>query len=89
MITLSVRGLHRSTTEESLVVLFSEYGTVRSLKLIRDLYSGDCKGIAIIGMDDHEARAAFAGLDGTKLKGSAIRVGLEWPSNKGKDRGRH
>lgn len=78
---LSVRGLPRSTTEESLTELFSEYGTVRSLKLIKDLLSGDCKGIAIIGMEAQEARAAFAGLDGMKLKGNAIRVGLDWASH--------
>jgi len=83
---LSVRGLPRSTTEESLTELFSEYGTVRSLKLIKDLLSGDCKGIAIIGMEAQEARAAFAGLDGRKLKGNAIRVGLDWASKNNKGR---
>ena len=88
MINLSVRGLPKSTTEESLTELFSEYGTVRSLKLIKDLFSGECRGIAIIGMEGHEARAAIAALDGKNLKGSAIRVGPEWPSNKRKDRGR-
>ena len=82
MITLCVRGLPRSTTEASLSELFSEYGTVRSLKLIKDLFSGECKGIAMIGMEGHEARAAIAGLDGQSLQGSPtpIRVGPERPS---------
>jgi len=90
LITLAVRGLPRSTTEDSLTELFSEFGTVRSLKLIKDLFSGDCKGIAIIGMEGHEARAAIAGLDGKNLNGSPtpIRVGLELPSKKRKGRGR-
>lgn len=59
--------------------LFSQYGTVRSLKLIKDLFSGECKGIAIIGMEGHEARAAIAALDGKSLDGSAstLRVGPE------------
>jgi len=82
MITLCVRGLPRSTTEANLTELFSEYGTVRSLKLVKDLFSGECKGIAIIGMEGHEARAAIAGLDGKSLQGSPtpIRVGPERPS---------
>ena len=75
MITLSVRSLPRSTTEESLTALFSEFGVVRSLKLAKDLFSGDCKGFATIDMEGHEARAAMAGLDGKELDGNMIRVG--------------
>jgi RNA recognition motif-containing protein len=88
LITLSVRGLPKSTTEESLTELFSEFGTVRSLKLIKDLFSGECKGIAIIEMEGHEARAAIAGLDGKNLEGSAIRVGPDRPVKKRGGRGR-
>ena len=74
MITLSVRGLHKSTTEESLTTVFSEYGVVRSLKLVKDLYSGDCKGFATIAMEGHEARAAIAALNGSYVNDSMIRV---------------
>ena len=88
MITLSVRGLPRSTTETSLSRLFSEYGTVHSLKLIKDLFSGECKGIAIIEMEGHEGRAAIAGLDGKTLEGNPIRVGLDNPSKRRGARGR-
>lgn len=75
MITLSVRGLPRSTTEAGLTDLFTEYGVVRSLKMAKDLFSGDCKGFATIDMEGHEARAAIAALDGSELDGSRIRVG--------------
>jgi len=74
LITLSVRGLAKSTTEESLTSVFSEFGVVRSLKLIKDLYTGDCKGFASIGMEGHEARAAMSALNNTLLDGSFIRV---------------
>ncbi|HEB96371.1 MAG TPA: RNA-binding protein [Sedimenticola thiotaurini] len=74
MITLSVRGLPRSTTEEGLLALFAEYGVVRSMKLAKDLFSGDCKGFAIIDMEGHEARAAMAALNGSEYQGSMIRV---------------
>ncbi|MEJ2622026.1 MAG: RNA-binding protein [Candidatus Thiodiazotropha sp.] len=75
MITLLVRGLPKSTTEASLTTLFSEYGTVRSLKLVKDLFSGECKGFATLNMEGHEARAAIAALDSRDINGSMIRVG--------------
>ncbi|MEJ2214033.1 MAG: RNA-binding protein [Gammaproteobacteria bacterium] len=74
MITLSVRGLSKSTSEESLTTVFSEYGVVRSLKLVKDLYTGDCKGFATISMEGHEARAAMTALNNTLLDGSFVRV---------------
>ena len=43
---LFVGSLPPSTTEDSLQALFSEFGTVRSMNLIKDLFSGDCKGFA-------------------------------------------
>lgn len=77
MITLFVNSLPRSTTEESLTELFSQYGTVRALKLAKDIFSGDCKGFATINMEGHEARAAIAALDGAEFEGKQIRVGLD------------
>ncbi len=75
LITLAIRGLARSTTEDNLTSLFTQYGVVRSLKLAKDLFSGDCKGFAIIEMEGHEARAAIAALDGSEFNGAMIRVG--------------
>jgi len=82
MITLSVRGLPRSTTEESLTALFSQYGVVRSLKLVKDLFSGECRGFATIDMEGHEARAAMSALDGSEFQGGQIRVGPDRPRTK-------
>ncbi len=79
MIILSVRGLPRSTTEESITELFETYGAVRSLKLVKDLFSGDCKGFATIEMEGHEARAAMTALDGSEFDGSLLRVGPDRP----------
>ncbi len=89
MIALSVRGLPRSMTEEALDVLFSEFGVVRSLKMTRDLFTGDCRGFAIIEMEGHEARAAIAALDGKEISGSLLRVGPDRdPRGRGKGRGK-
>jgi len=77
LITLSIRGLTKSTTEESLTAVFSEYGVVRSLKLVKDLYTGDCRGFATISMEGHEARDAMSALNNSMLDGSMIRVSPE------------
>ncbi len=82
-----VGGLPASTTEESLEALFSEFGKVRSLELVKDLFSGACKGFGFVGMEGHEARAAIAGLDGKTYEGKTLNVKFEEPRAKGR-RGR-
>lgn len=74
MISLFVRGLPSSTTEETLTELFTRYGTVRALKLNKDLFTGAARGTAVIDMEGHEARAAMAGLNETDFEGRTIYV---------------
>ena len=81
-----VGSLPPSTTEESLSVLFSQYGTVRSMKLVKDLFSGKCKGFAFLEMEGHEARAAIAGLDGRSYEGYSLKVKYEEDKSKGRRR---
>lgn len=76
---LFIGNLPASTSEKDIQTLFSEYGTVRSLKLVTDVFSGQCKGFGFIEMEGHEARAAIAGLDGKDFNGKPIRVGFETP----------
>jgi hypothetical protein len=82
LITLFIRGLPRSSTEESVTALFSKHGKVRSLKLVTDIFSGECKGFATIDMEGHEGRAAMSALDGKTVDGSVIRVGPNRPKNR-------
>jgi RNA recognition motif-containing protein len=86
LINLSIRGLAKSTTEESLTRVFSEFGVVRSLKLVNDLYTGECRGFASISMEGHEARGAMSALNNTMLDGSLIRVSQERDSKKRRKR---
>ncbi|MCB1786813.1 MAG: RNA-binding protein [Chromatiaceae bacterium] len=79
MLTLFIRGLPRSATEESVSKLFSQYGTVRGVVIARDIFSGECKGFATIDMEGHEARAAMSALDGSEQGGSVLRVGPNQP----------
>jgi RNA recognition motif-containing protein len=83
---LFVGSLPPTTTESALRDLFSEYGTVRSLELAKDLFSGRCKGFGFIEMEGHEARNAIAGLDGRAFEGSNLKVKYEQPRNKGRRR---
>jgi RNA recognition motif-containing protein len=80
---LFVGSLPPSTTEESLQALFSEFGTVRSIKLVKDLFSGTCKGFGFLEMEGHEARAAIAGLDGKSFEGNFLKVKFEEEKGRG------
>lgn len=59
--------------------LFAPFGTVRSLNLVTDIFSGQCKGFAFIEMEGHEARASITGLDGKDFNGKPIKVNFESP----------
>ena len=76
---LFIGSLPASTTEKELEALFSEFGTVRSLKLVIDVFSGQCKGFGFIEMEGHEARAAIAGLNGKDFNGKPMKVNFESP----------
>ena len=76
---LFIGNLPASTNEKDLQTLFSEFGTVRSCKLIADVFSGQCKGFGFIEMEGHEARAAIAGLNGKDFNGKPMKVNFESP----------
>lgn len=80
---LFVGSLPPTTTEESLQALFTPYGKVHSIKLIKDLFSGKCKGFGFLEMEGHEARAAIAGLDGKSYEGNSLKVKFEEERSKG------
>lgn len=76
---LFIGNLPASTSEQDLQTLFSKFGTVRSFKLVTDVFSGQCKGFGFIEMEGHEARAAIAGLNGKEYNGKSLKVGYESP----------
>lgn len=82
---LFVGNLPPSTNEKEITELFSQFGKVRSIKLVMDVFSGKCKGFGFIEMEGHEARAAIAGLNGKEFGSKILKVGFE--ESKGK-RGR-
>jgi len=84
-----VGGLPTNATQDSVTTLFSEFGTVRSIDLIRDVFTGNCKGFAFVEMEGHEARAAIAGLNGRSIGGEKhLNVKFEEPRKRGGGRRR-
>ncbi|MBT8061392.1 MAG: RNA-binding protein [Gammaproteobacteria bacterium] len=76
---LFIGNLPPSTSEKDLQDLFAEFGTVRSTRLVTDVFSGQCKGFGFIEMEGHEARAAIAGLNGKDFNGNPLKVNFESP----------
>lgn len=77
MLTIQVRGLPRSMTEQALSDLFGAYGKVRSLRMAKDLFTGECRGLAQLQMEGHEARLAIAALNGSSQGSEVLNVRLE------------
>ncbi len=72
---LLVRNLDRSTTEEELNALFSEYGKVQSCNLVIDKDSGESKGFGFVEMPKAgEAKLAMKNLNNRTVGKNKIRV---------------
>ncbi|MDD4938371.1 MAG: RNA-binding protein [Candidatus Shapirobacteria bacterium] len=72
---LYVGGLSYETTEKTLEAAFASAGTVVSVIVIKDKFSGQSKGFGFVEMSsDEEATKAINTLDGTELDGRAIKV---------------
>jgi len=74
-----IGNLPANTSEKDIQTLFSEFGKVRSAKLVMDVFSDQCKGFGFIEMEGHEARAAIAGLNGKDFNGRPMKVNFETP----------
>lgn len=84
---ISVRNLPSDATEDEVTDLFSQHGKVFSVKLVRDVFKGTCRGFGHVDMEGHEARAAMAALDGKSLRGNSLKVEEDRP-RPGRDRSR-
>ena len=70
-----VGNLDYKVSESDLESLFSEYGTVSSVKIISDKYNGRSKGFGFVEMEnDDEAKKAISGLNGSSLKSRDLTV---------------
>lgn len=81
-----VSNLSFHTVEDDLKTLFSQYGSVSSVKVIKDRESGRSRGFGFVEMDSaEEANNAIKALNGKDIEGRALSVSVarEKSSNSG------
>jgi len=72
---LYVGGLPYSVTEGQLQGIFAEHGTVESVKVITDKFTGQSRGFGFVEMGSGgEAQKAIQALNGTQLDGRTLVV---------------
>ena len=80
---LFVGGFPYATTEAGLEDLFSEHGTVESVKVITDRMTGRSKGFGFVEMgSQEEAEAAIEKLNNFELEGRTLVVTEARPREK-------
>ena len=83
-----VGNLASDVTETDLRIAFEAFGTVASVRVITDRFSGQSKGFSFVEMPSTpEAQAAITGLNGKELKGRALNVNEARPRTEGRPRG--
>ncbi|MBI2471090.1 MAG: RNA-binding protein [Planctomycetes bacterium] len=79
-----VGNLSHDTTEEDLQKAFEAFGQVKSVNIIKDMFSRESKGFGFVEIQAKaEALAAINGLNGTMLKGKALNVNEARPRPEG------
>ena len=70
-----VGNLDFKVDENDLEGIFEEYGTVSSIKIITDKFSGRSKGFGFVTMEDQdEAKKAIKELNGAELENRVMVV---------------
>lgn len=69
-----VGNLSFDSTEEGLLSLFEQYGSVQTAKIVSDRDTGRSRGFGFVEMDDESADAAISALNGYELDGRPLRV---------------
>ena len=72
-----VSNLSFKVTEQTLIDLFSKYGTVNSAKIIKDRETQQSRGFAFVEMaSESEGRQALEGLNNKDVDGRTINVSV-------------
>src|SRR6187399_1782553 len=79
-----VGNLSWSMTDDDLMNLFTEHGSVTSAKILKDKMNGRSKGFGFVEMEDAEAaKAAIAALNETEVQGRKLIVNESQPRAEG------
>ena len=83
-----VGSLSYEVTEEDLQAAFEDFGSVSSVEIIKDKFSGRSKGFGFVEMpSDADAQSAIADLNGTELKGRTLMVNKARPRSESRGGG--
>ena len=78
--TLYVGNLPYETGETELQELFGQFGSVDTVRLMRDMATGRARGFGFVDMTtDEEAQTAIAKLNEDQLGGRALTVNVARP----------
>jgi RNA recognition motif-containing protein len=81
---LYVGNLSYDVTEADLRAAFEAFGTVASVNILKDQYSGQPRGFGFVEMPSAaEAQAAISGLHGKDLMGRTLNVNEARPRDGG------
>jgi len=79
-----VGNLSYNLSEEKLKELFSEYGEVSEVVIVKDKYSGRSKGFGFITFaEDESAKKAISELNGKEVDGRELKVNEARPREEG------
>jgi RNA recognition motif-containing protein len=80
IVTIYIGNLSFHATEEDLMEVFTEYGSVRRISLPVDRETGKKRGFAFVEMEDEaQEDAAISELDGAEWLGRELRVNKAKP----------
>lgn len=72
---LYVGNLSYNTSEDDLRTAFGAFGTVASVTIVKDKFTGESKGFGFVEMEDPaEAKSAIAGMGGKEVHGRQLKV---------------
>jgi len=79
-----IGNLSFNTTNQDLVDMFGEYGTVQSVNIIEDRETGRSRGFAFVEMSSNEeAQKAISALNGKEIDGRSLTVNEAKPREEG------
>ena len=74
MKVLYVGNLPFTATEEEVRAMYTEFGPVNSVKIIKDKETGRSRGFGFVEMEDDAALKAIEGTNGKDYSGRNLRV---------------
>ncbi|MCF8085718.1 MAG: RNA-binding protein [Desulfohalobiaceae bacterium] len=69
-----VGNLPYSSSEDDVRELFSQYGDVGDVNVVRDRETGKSRGFGFVEMGQDQADEAMSNLDGSKFGGRTLKV---------------